>query len=234
MRHCIVVELERVDPGDPQVHERELRRRAFLFERRARVLVVPGTPPRAGRAPSGSGRGRRAPAPPRRESPSASSCSTASARSCSAAAGSPFSQRRWPIRESSSASLARIGDVGENALEEHGRLAERDRALGLVGRAETCVDGLARSGRLRAGGAATADRRFRPLASSASAAREWIRWRFGRTVSLSDRLLGERVAPAVAVARVRALVEELLRDGGLERRRARRLSSAPRRLTSKP
>src|SRR6266498_6082810 len=31
-----------------------------------------------------------------------------------------------------------------------------------------------------------------------------------------DRLLGESVAPDVAVARVRALLEELLRDGGLE------------------
>ena len=32
-----------------------------------------------------------------------------------------------------------------------------------------------------------------------------------------DRLLGERVAPAVAIARLLVLFDELLRDGGLER-----------------
>ena len=35
-----VVELERVDPGDPQVRERQLGRWALLFERLSRALVV--------------------------------------------------------------------------------------------------------------------------------------------------------------------------------------------------
>ena len=38
--------------------------------------------------------------------------------------------------------LVRVRDVREHALEQLGRLAERDRALRLVGRAQAGVDGL--------------------------------------------------------------------------------------------
>ena len=71
----------------------------------------------------------------------------------------------------------------ENALEEIGRLPERDRALGFVRGAKTCDDGLvgpAGSEEMAGDGDALPS-----SAMSASAAREWIRCRFGRTVSLA-------------------------------------------------
>ena len=110
--------------------------------------------------------------------------------------------------------FARIGDVGENALEEMARLPECDCALGFVRGAETRDDGLvgpAGSEEVAGDGdcaSVLGEERI------GSAGMDSLALRQDRVAR--DRLLGEGVAPAVAVARLRALVEKLLRNGGLE------------------
>jgi len=113
-------------------------------------------------------------------------------------------------------SLARIGDLREDPLEKLGRLYERDRALGFLGGTEARVDGLFRP----AGSEQVArDLRccsVRPCEGIGGAGMDPLPLRDDGVAR--DRLLGECVAPAVAVARVSRFFQELLRDGGLESR----------------
>ena len=149
-------------------------------------------------------------------SPSSSSRVTASSRSCSAAAGSPFAQRRPPILESKRRPLTGVGDVRQNTLQEIHRLRERDRALRVPGGAE-------------AGASTASSARPAPIRCRATSIAlpvpppEGVRCAGVEALPLrhhrvgGDGLLRQRVAPRVGLARVRVLLDELLGDRRLER-----------------
>ena len=206
-----VVELERVDPCDAQVGERQLRR-GPSFSSTSRALGSRDTRRPAGRAPTGSDPGGAGLAASM-SSPSSSSCPTPSARSCSPAVGSPFNQRRWPIRASSDAcscapvtcrsTRSRSSAASLNAIARSASSAARRHAstASPFGRAQQMPRDSERApvgAQERVGGPGVDPLPFRND-------------RVAR-----DRLLRERVAPDVALARLGLLLEEL-RDRRLER-----------------
>ena len=109
-----------------------------------------------------------------------------------------------------------MGDAGDHALEQIGRLGERDGALGLVRRAQTRVGSLV--------GAAGSEKVIRDRHCASARSEERVGGARVDPLPLrddrvgGDRLLGQRVAPAVAAARVRALLQELQGDGRFEGR----------------
>ena len=204
----LVVELERVDPGDPQVRERELGRRAFVFERRPRELVVPERRLGLVELPAAASEMDSRPRRLERE-PELVELAHASTRSCSAAAGSPFSQRSWPIRHSRRARSRGSETCGRRARAARPPRRKRDRTLGLVGGARGTRGRPARPGRRRADGARPRSR-CRPTSSSAAAARAVDPLPLRQHRVVGDRLLRERMAPLVPPLASAPSTEELL------------------------
>src|ERR671918_705077 len=210
---ALVVELKRVDAGDPQVGEGQIRRRAFLLQHDSGVLEVP----------EGSVRLVELPAAPAEVDPGAGGIEAEAEvvelldpvleelLGCRWLAVEPA---EMPYPSEQQRSLGQIGDVREDALEKLGGLPERDCALGFVGGAQAGVDGLdvaagvqemARHGRRAS---------LRCEEGVCSPGVDPLSLREDGVAC--DRLPGERVAPAVAVARLHILFEQLLRDGGFE------------------
>ena len=147
------------------------RAQLVLAQRAARARRSPSTPCRARAGSAGTSSARRARA---RRSPSGSSWTRRRGVAVRASAAG---------RSGSGARVLELVEVRQHALEQLGRLVERERALGFVGRREARGHGALGHARARAG-AARPRPAARPRAASAAAARSCSRCRRGRTVSL--------------------------------------------------